>query len=1363
MTPFGKQLFIIFGRHADRVAVAASSARTRRRGGALKGLGALCIALVLSTAASAQKIEPRWETDQNSGCKLWNPNPAPGESVSWSGACREGHADGNGVEQWFKDGKPGNRIEGEFVSGRSKGRVTITYPDGAVYVGELDVAGNRAGDYCELILPNGARYSGACVKGEATGEKAEAFRKSALQIDEETLGPDHQDVPASLNNLARLYVSQGRFAEAEPLYKRALSIREKTLGLDHLSVATSLSNLAALYLSQGRYGEAILAAQRLLVIREEALGTEHPLVAESLNHLAILYWRQGLYTKVEPLFRRSLAISEKALGAEHPAVALALTGLAGLYSDQGRYAAAEPLFRRSLIIWEEAVGPEHFALSPSLNGLAILFLRQSRYKDAEPLFRRSLAILEKWLGGEHPSVAESLNNLAELYTGQGRYADAEPIYWRSLAIKEKALGLEHPDVALSLSNLAALYFHQGRYADAEPFFRRSLAIREKALGPEHPSVAESLNNLAELYTGQGRYADAEPIYWRSLAIKEKALGLEHPDVGTSLNNIANLYSKQGRYADSEPLLRRSLTIQEKALGLGHPDVGTSLNSLAELYSRQSRHADAEPLYRRSLAIWEKALGLEHPHVATSLNNLANLYLSQGRYAEAEPLYRRALAISEKALGSDHPDVAATLGNLANLYLRQGRYTDAEPLYKRALLIYEKAFGLDHPDVATSLGNLAELYRLQGRNDDAELFNQRAVAIYEIALGPDHPNVAIILNNIALVYQIQGRFNEAETLSRRSLAIWEKELGPNHPNVATSLNNIANLYSKQGRDGEAYRLAIRAERILEERVFATGGQDTAGRDSERWQAGLAFISFLGVASKYVGTAPDQTAAITAESFRAAQLATAADRTVALMSARGAAGTPALARIVRDRQDMIGRRNALEKLLIGAFSKPAAARDAKSEEQTRRDLADADRKLVEIDQVLRREFPSYAEIANPTPVDLPEAQKLLAPGEALVSFVVADNAIYRFIVRNDRAEFREIKFKSADLTLQIEKLRRGLDLGVDEGKTLPQFDAATAHELYKILFADSAPLLGGAKRLLIVPDAALTGLPFSVLLAKPATDPYDFRKLSWLVRDYAFSVLPSVGALKSLRVYATAGPPAPKPFIGFGDPILEGSPDAPANEVEKKQAMRGPVANVSDVRQLPRLPEATKELKDIAAALGGDSSALYFQGTATERQVKTLDLSDYRVIAFATHALTAGEFKGYAEPALVLTPPATGDETDDGLLSASEIMQLKLNADWVILSACNTAAADGTPGAPGLSGLAKAFFYAGAKALLVSHWSVQTTMAARLTSDTVRAQQRDPSLTKPEAIRRAMLAVLDDRWLPSQYRHPAFWAPFFVVGD
>ncbi|OQA30299.1 MAG: CHAT domain protein [Betaproteobacteria bacterium ADurb.Bin341] len=140
--------------------------------------------------------------------------------------------------------------------------------------------------------------------------------------------------------------------------------------------------------------------------------------------------------------------------------------------------------------------------------------------------------------------------------------------------------------------------------------------------------------------------------------------------------------------------------------------------------------------------------------------------------------------------------------------------------------------------------------------------------------------------------------------------------------------------------------------------------------------------------------------------------------------------------------------------------------------------------------------------------------------------------------------------------------------------------------------------------------------------------------------------------------------------------------------------------------------------------------------------------------------AGDFRGLAEPALVLTPPATASELDDGLLTAGEIADLRLNADWVILSACNTAAPDGTPGAEGLSGLARAFFYAGARSLLVSHWAVGSESTVALTTKMFEETAR--GVSKAEALRRSMLALMKTRGSP-EYAHPALWAPFVVVGE
>lgn len=210
-------------------------------------------------------------------------------------------------------------------------------------------------------------------------------------------------------------------------------------------------------------------------------------------------------------------------------------------------------------------------------------------------------------------------------------------------------------------------------------------------------------------------------------------------------------------------------------------------------------------------------------------------------------------------------------------------------------------------------------------------------------------------------------------------------------------------------------------------------------------------------------------------------------------------------------------------------------------------------------------------------------------------------------------------------------------------------------------------------------------------------------------------------------------------------------------------RGHLADVEKLRNLASLPNTADELLTVAASLGARSDDVHLREAATETVVRETALTDYRVVTFATHALTAGDFAGeLAEPALVLTPPDQASERDDGLLTASEVAQLNLNADWVVLSACNTAAADGTPGAEGLSGLAKAFFYAGSRALLVSHWSVETVSAQRLTTGMFAALLENPELGRSEALRLAMLALMEDERTP-YFAHPLFWAPLTVVGE
>ncbi|MBZ0090520.1 MAG: CHAT domain-containing protein, partial [Thermoanaerobaculia bacterium] len=188
----------------------------------------------------------------------------------------------------------------------------------------------------------------------------------------------------------------------------------------------------------------------------------------------------------------------------------------------------------------------------------------------------------------------------------------------------------------------------------------------------------------------------------------------------------------------------------------------------------------------------------------------------------------------------------------------------------------------------------------------------------------------------------------------------------------------------------------------------------------------------------------------------------------------------------------------------------------------------------------------------------------------------------------------------------------------------------------------------------------------------------------------------------------------------------------------------------------------ELRQLAAALGVGEEALFLGPRATESAVRRTDLADVRILAFATHGLLSGDLQGLAEPALAFSPPETATADDDGLLTASEVSELQLSAEWVILSACNTAGGDGRADGEGLSGLARAFLYAGARAILASHWPVRDDAAAYLTTRAVGALASGEKPRRSEALRLAMMSLMQDAHDPS-LAHPSAWAPFVVVGE
>src|SRR5262249_6356473 len=579
-----------------------------------------------------------------------------------------------------------------------------------------------------------------------------------------------------------------------------------------------------------------------------------------------------------------------------------------------------------------------------------------------------------------------------------------------------------------------------------------------------------------------------------------------------------------------------------------------------------------------------------------------------------------------------------------------------------------------------------------------------MAIREKVLGASHARVGQTLNNLAIVYRRQGKYSEAEGLYKRALAINEQTLGTSHPNVAWTLNNMAVLYEGRGESGSALAYsrkataAILAHRAAEStgtpRTEAVGGLvEPRANYFQRHVANLAIAARKGI---------EPAPSLAHEALKVAQWASQSSAAAAVqqMGTRFASGPGALASLVRENQDLAATWRDKDKALLDALPNPEGRQEQARIDRLRREMAETERRLNAVTAQIDKEFPDYAALADPKPPTAEEVQRLLGADEALVfflagskeSYLAGPKESYVFALTHEGFEWRTISLGEKDMAAKVAAFRRGLDVdAVSMGK--PQlFDLAAAHELYVALFGPIEALIKDKPLLLIVPSGPLTALPFHPLVTdKPAVavpqmqinDMAAYRDAAWLVKRHAVTVLPSVASVKALRVFARKGQ-GTKPMIGFGDPVFAPDQSAGQRTATVKVAARtrayadywhgASVDRATLADALAPLPDSAEELNSVAAKLGASSSDIHLGRNATEANVKHLPLADYRVVYFATHGLIAGDVEGFGEPSLALTLPNEPSELDDGLLTASEVAQLKLNADWVVLSACNTAAGE-----------------------------------------------------------------------------------------
>jgi TPR repeat protein/CHAT domain-containing protein len=813
----------------------------------------------------------------------------------------------------------------------------------------------------------------------------------------------------------------------------------------------------------------------------------------------------------------------------------------------------------------------------------------------------------------------------------------------------------------------------------------------------------------------------------------------------------------GRYPEAERFLLLSVGLQErKNLLLKIPparDTGQFLISLSAI-----AEGSGDP---------DKAIMYE----LHALNSWMNLERSERYNTEYAPvILNRLLALLRK---TERIEIFKGLLPFAHREAKREIARDVpEPFaLPLDLTVFERSFGsVDRSElVAGALGYLAQVYSWMGRHAEAVPLMEQLVKTRRNIFGETSVATSVALAQLAEEYRALGSTQDALIQARKAYAS-----ALDYVDTRNSLQRAANA------DSDALKPA----------AFAVLEASHALSESDE-----------GVRSE-----------LAREAFEVAQRAQSSTAALALQAFgdRLNQRDPQLRQLVRRRQDLTEELVRLDASLISVVANASRFGNTNGEDDIHQKIERTEKLLRALD--VRRSDPGQLDdLFRLRPFSYSQIQSLLHSDEVLITFLEGQDATFGFAASREELRWFRIDLGEHAIGRMVATLRCGVDVqqwserdrikrchelvNADPHPSSLPFDINVANKLYRALFDPIVEIIRD-KHLIFALSGPLSSLPPQLLVTSSVETSVPlsaagYRHVAWLSRQHAITVLPSVGSLASLRRTPRSNSSrtrAPESYLGLGDPKLSGNAtckqaSVPASclQLARQSAdqiaarlqtirgvdvtasyFRGVLADVEAVRRICPLPETSRELTCVAQSVGAKAKDLVLGAAFTETIVKGLPLDRYRIIHFATHGLLAEQTQSIggiaAEPALVLTPPKAPTAYDDGLLTASEIAQLKLNADWVVLSACNTAAGERV-GSEALSGLARAFFYAGARTLLASHWAVDSSAAVFLTTRTFSTMARNASISPAEGHRRAMMAMMDE----PAFAHPATWAPFVVIGE
>jgi CHAT domain-containing protein len=967
------------------------------------------------------------------------------------------------------------------------------------------------------------------------------------------------------------------------------------------------------------------------------------------------------------------------------------------------------------------------------NNKGSIYLYTTRFDDALLFYHRSADIYKKRFGKKNADLAMAYSNIGLAHKEKSEYQLALTYYQKGADMIIELSGMTSPVLGDIYDKMGIVYFAMDEHSKALECFSNGLTIREQLFGQNNADVASSYNNIGTVYWVKNDRLNALKYFLKSLSIKINLKGEKDNQVASSYNNIGAVYRDNSEYDKALEYYIKSLTIKEEIYGKKHKEVAKSYNNIGTVYQDIGMYDKALEYYHKSLAIRKELYGDKHELLSVSYGNIGLAYNDKKDFEKALDYFFRSMAIQKEVLGEKHSDLAETYVNVGDVYINLHEYDRAQEYLLRALNILKTVFGEKHKSVARVYRNLGQIHYLKNEYPASLAYFQQAVSscLWDSLATVDTFSAPVISNHLSWTEFINALSGKANVLSAQSRSTGKQEFLKFALNHYMACDTLLDKTRKEiSGQSDKISLGESASAIYEKAVDVCNQlkvNSIKAEDQNKYKELSFYFSEKNKASVLLESLSGQ---------QALQFA----------------GIP---------DSLLAKEHDL-RIDINFYNKQLADMPDSAKQVLFRDrLFSCNRSYDSLIIKFEELYPDYYNLKySESTASVSDIQKQLDPSTAMISYFAGDSTITIFTITNHSFE-TEHKSTPFNFLNQIESYRRSL---TNTASFAQQKYKKAAYQFYDLLIPKK--LNKKIKNLIIIPDHALATIPFETFLTKPVTDQAEMHKLPYLINQYAISY--SYSATLFMKTF-----PKEKTkeielrdlndwlaFAPVADTSQTGMSLASRELLQRYQNLSSDSMKTRGMRDyFAPLPGTLSEVSTILNIFDQNKAKAKIEvnKNADEKTIKSGLLKDYRILHFATHGMVNNE-----KPELSCILLASADSTDtqnDGILYSGEIYNLKLNADLVVLSACETGLGKIKKG-EGILGLTRALLYAGSKNIIVSLWQVSD----QSTSDMMIVFYDDllnKGLSKSDyskSLQHSKRYMIKNK----QYAHPFYWSPFVLIG-